>query len=180
MFCFVCVCFEFGHHEETGVSAIFKKYGLRYDVPVSYMEAGSIQEFPYLKPMDMLNAMVATNDFKRLLGNKSINDSRHLLSTFWNRFKQLYGQHDVFTNDHTRCCLDRCLPLYIHGDEGQTYKKKGVLIVSFQSAFGVGGRHAPNQRPDTSSTNEAGIPLNFLRTALQSRYCSVVCPKDWL
>lgn len=28
-------------------------------------------------------------------------------------------------------------------------------------------------------TTDAGIPMNFLKTAMQNRFLSVVCPKDW-
>lgn len=165
--------------EEDGVSDIFGKFGMRYDVKISHAQVGSVTDFPYLKPSNYLRTLVKTNDFKRLLGDRSLKEARPLLAQFWKLYQGICPRHDVFTAQHTKGCLDRCLPLYIHGDEGTTYKRKGVLIVTFQAAFGTGGRHAPNvSLKPVMETNDAGIPLNFIRTALQSRFLSVVCPKD--
>lgn len=160
------------------MSEVLREFGLSYDVPISRATVGSIEGFPFLKPSDYLARMVATGDFHRLLGGHALKDSEQTLSVFWKRFQKLFPQHDIFQSEHTKSCLSRCLPLYVHGDEGQTYKRKGVLLMSFQSAVGSGGSHAPNERPET--VNSAGIPMNFLRNALQTRYLSVVCPKEGL
>lgn len=149
---------------------------MTYNVPISRATIGSLDDFPFLRPSDFMKTMCATNDFTRLLGDKSLADSRKTLSLFWSRYREHQPLHDVFTNKNH--CLDRCVPMYVHGDEGQTYKKKAVLIISFQSALGTGGRHSPNEHPSGSSVSSAGIPMNFLRNALQTRYLSAVCPKD--
>lgn len=149
---------------------------MTYNVPISRATIGSLDDFPFLRPSDFMKTMCATNDFTRLLGDKSLADSRKTLSLFWSRYREHQPHHDVFTNKNH--CLDRCVPMYVHGDEGQTYKKKAVLIISFQSALGTGGRHSPNEHPSGSSVSSAGIPMNFLRNALQTRYLSAVCPKD--
>ena len=93
-------------------------------------QLGVWMTFHFLRPSDFMKTMCATNDFTRLLGDKSLADSRKTLSLFWSRYREHQPLHDVFTNKNH--CLDRCVPMYVHGDEGQTYKKKAVLIISFQ------------------------------------------------
>ena len=118
-----------------------------------------------------------TNEINRLLGGHSLEQSEKTLKVFWDRYKAQFPSFQLFQDPVKSAQLQNCLPLYIHGDEGTTYKKKGVLIVAWQSAIGAGSRNAPNQRP-SETLNDAGIPVNLLKTALQTRYVSAVCPKE--
>jgi len=162
--------------KEDGVSEVFAKYGMTYNVKISTSKIGDIPDFPWLKPSDFLKHMAFTKQTHRLLGGKSVEEAKPLLTLFWSRYKKVFPRHALFS-DTKASCLDKCIPILVHGDEGTTYKKKGVLIVGFQSPIGFGTRHSPNEHP-TSEVSEAGIPLNFLKTALQTRFLSIICPKD--
>ncbi|CAJ1453729.1 unnamed protein product [Effrenium voratum] len=39
-------------------------------------------------------------------------------------------------------CLSRCVPCFLHADEGTSIKKRGVLALSLQSALGAGSRRS--------------------------------------
>ena len=105
---------------------------------------GSFYNFPWIRPSDFLRAMARSGDFKRLLGGKTIHQAQATLKIFWKRYQSIYPHHEIF--ESKRDCLQQCLPLFCHGDEGTGYKKKGTLVICFQSIFGHGGRHAPNQQ----------------------------------
>ena len=147
---------------------------------MSYDQIGDISAFPWLRPSRFLDAMLRSNDIHRLLGGYSLEESQQTLKLFWSRYQQQFPDHQVFQDPIKAANPGCCLPLYIHGDEGTTYKRKGVLIIAWQSAIGTGSRHAPNERPSEppGRLNEAGIPLNLLQTALQTRFVTAVCPKD--
>jgi hypothetical protein len=118
--------------------------------------------------------MIRTGDFKRLLGGRTLQESQVTLTEFWKRYKQQYPTHELFQKKTGN--LANHIPIYVHGDEGTTYKRKGVLCIAFQSPIGYGARNSPNERPE--QVNDAGIPLNLLRTSLQTRFLTAVCPKD--
>ena len=181
------VLVNWGHHivfqpekhrscKEEGVSEVFAKYGMTYNVKISTSKVGEIDDFPWLRPSDFLKHMAFTRQTHRLLGGKSLEEAKPLLKLFWSRYREAFPKHALF-QDPKAHCLERCLPILVHGDEGTTFKKKAVLIVGFQSPIGYGTRHSPNQHP-TSEVSDVGIPLNFLKTALQSRFLSIICPKD--
>ena len=159
------------------MSQILRSNGLRYDVELSYNQIGDIPEFPWLKPSSYFDTLVRTNELGRLLGGVGLEKSEQTLRLFWDRYRKQFPSHQLFQDPVKSANLQNCIPLYIHGDEGTTYKKKGVLIVAFQCPIGAGSRHAPNQRP-TEKLNDAGIPVNLLKTALQSRFLTAICPKD--
>lgn len=122
--------------------------------------------------------MALCGDLCKLLGPKSsMKSAGPLLTTFWSRYKAAHPQHQLFKQSIP---LERAVPLFLHGDEGETYKKSGVLIVSFQSCLGLGSLRTPDsarQVEDEAFLEKAGIPVNFLKTGLQSRYLCGVVPK---
>ena len=131
--------------EEQCVSSVLDKFRMRYDVPVELSTVGDFSDFPWIKPSDFLRTMARTGDFFRLLGGKNIGEAKSTMKVFWDRYRKIVPHHGIFKSKLAGQ-LQNCLPLFCHGDEGTGYKKKGVLVVSFQSPFGYGGRHAPNQQ----------------------------------
>ena len=126
-----------------------------------------------------MKAMATCGDMDRLLGGgkASLQSAAPMLREFWRRFQLCFPKHQVFEKSIP---LERATPLYIHGDEGQTYKKSGVLLISFQSAIGLGSKRTPLAAEMTNEEKDlekAGIPVNFLKTGLQSRFLSIVAPK---
>ena len=165
--------------QEDGVSRVFAKYGFRYPVEISMTtvgEDGCVQQFPYIRPSNFIAAMSKTGDLHRLLGGmKSMKQAKPLLSEFWKRWKAGHPKHSVFSSGVP---LDAALPFYIHGDEGTHFKKSAVLVASFQSALGYGSVRRPLEKALPPEIEQAGIPLNFLRTALQTRFLVALAPKD--
>ena len=161
------------------MSNAFASSGLRFSVDMSYDDIGDIAEYPWLRPSSFLESLVRNNQFDRLLGGKTLEESAPTLKVFWHRYRQQFPSHQLFECSVKSTQLERCLPIYLHGDEGTHFKRKGVLILAWQSAIGLGSRHSPNQFPSASGKlTDAGIPLNLLQTALQNRFLTAVCPKD--
>ena len=160
--------------QEDGVAEVFEQSGLRYETDLRYSRVGDHESYPWIPPSAFLRSMIRTGDFKRLLGGRTLQESQVTLTEFWKRYEQQYPTHELF-QVKTRNLANH-LPIYVHGDEGTTYKRKGVLCIAFQSPIGYGARHSPNERPE--QVNDAGIPLNLLRTSLQTRFLTAVCPKD--
>ena len=160
---------------------IFENFRLIYPVELSYLDNPPLKQFPWIKPSKLLQSMVLMNDMSRLLGGKrTILEAADVLTTFWSKYRTIYPKHQVWTQvDAGHKDVARMIPCYVHGDEGTTYKRGGVLLLSFQGAFGEGSRKRSEEVAGrTRGEGAPPIPLNFIRTGLQTRLLSIVCPKD--
>lgn len=59
-----------------------------------------------------------------------------LLQSYWKGFRQCFPDHEVFVM-HDQDELGRCIPIYLHLDEGVGQRKRAVLIVAWQAVFGL-------------------------------------------
>lgn len=144
-------------------------------------EAPPLTEFPWIQPSRFIRAMAEMNDLHLLLGGCSLQQGEKRLLNFWKCYRDVFPSHQLFEDvDSGRKSLARCLPLFLHGDEGVSYKKNGLLVLSFQSAFG----HGTSKMSSTSIENYRamgdGVPLNFLHTGFQTRMLICVCPKEFV
>lgn len=163
---------------------MFDMWGLRYDVEISADQIGEYPEFPWIRPSKMIQSMARTNDLKRLLGGLSWRDAQPVLGEFWARYKQICPDHGVFrrvreslqTTNPLK--LTQMIPVLVHGDEGTTYKKHGMLVIQFAGVFGLGSRNKPAEDSWYAELKRAGIPLNLLGQTVQTRFLTFLCPRD--
>ena len=152
-----------------------------YPVEISCEEASPLAGFCWLKPSNFIKTMANMNDLGHILGGHSLREARDLLLSFWSKFRVLFPQHQLWSSvDAGEKKLERCLPIFVHGDEGTSYKKGGILIVSFQGAFGYGSSKRAQDIQERYQAFGDSIPLNFLSTGFQSRMPIFVCPKECL
>ena len=130
--------------EEEGVRSVIDKFNMKFDCEVTLSTVGGFELFPWIPPSKFMEALARVGEFgNKLLAGKTLSEAKPTLNLFWERFKRISPLHEVF-QVHPELDYGSLIPIYAHGDEGTCYKKKGVLIISFQSALGHGGRHSPN------------------------------------
>lgn len=153
-----------------------------YPVELSYSHVGECTEFPWIRPSNLLKAMSDTGDLRLLLGGSpTIAAAQQALESFWAKFQMLFPSHGVFKKiKDSAGTIKPCqlLPLLVHGDEGTTYKRNGVLIIQFAGVIGHGSRHNRADDEWYKHLEDSGIPMNLLTNAMQTRFLSVICPKD--
>lgn len=162
---------------------VFKANDFFYDVPMTVEDQQPLKDFWWLKPSDFLKTMAKNNDLGNIMGGFStIAKAAPLLETFWERYRVVYPQFQLFERvDAGICCYRQCIPLYLHGDEGITFKKGGVLIMSMQSPLGFGTSKRPMEMSlNLEKVGESGLPLNFVKCGMLTRMVMVICPKDRL
>ena len=161
------------------MSKVFERFGFRYPVEISVTsigQGGQVKNFPYIRPSHLISSMSKTNDLHRLLGGmKTLEEAKPVLTEFWKRWRVVHPSHSVF---QMGVPLEKAAPLYLHGDEGEHFKKSAVLVASFQSALGYGSVRRPLDKALPPEIEQAGIPINFLRTALQTRFLVALAPKE--
>ena len=172
-------------HKEDGVCKIFRAWGMAYPVPLSQSPVGDHCEFPWIRPSQMLQTMASNGDFHFLLaGHRTMHDAKEILEEFWDRYETICPNHGLFRRiRESGGKLRKCqrLPLIVHGDEGTTYKRNGMLVVQFSAAFGAGSRSTMSDEAWedwAKNVKSTGIPLNQVKTALQTRFLSFLCPRD--
>ena len=173
----------FAPFKEEVVHRVFTQQKLYYPVGISYADESPLDGFPYLKPADFLRTMALHNDLGHILGGfNTMAEAKGMLLTFWGRYKKVFPKFQLFEEVTAGLKqLEQCIPLYLHGDEGVTYKKRGVLIMSFQSPLGFGTSRRPQEMSlNLENMGESGLPLNFLKCGMYTRMLMVLCPKEYL
>ena len=161
---------------------MFHRHNLFYPVQITTCAEAPLDGFPWIRPTDFLKTLGRLNDLGQILGGRrSIQDAEKMLNLFWSRYRAIYPKFELF--DEVRAGhrqLGRCIPVFIHGDEGTTYKRSGILILSLQGALGEGtSKRCPEAvaKCEYPSKNEE-MRLNFLRPGRETRMLILVCPKD--
>ena len=152
-----------------------------YPVEISYVEDGPLQGLAWLEPSVFLHGLAQSNDLGHLLGGfRNMKEAKELLKTFWDRYEKVHPRFGLFPDFAAgRKTPEKCIPLYLHGDEGITYKKQGVLILSWQSPMGYGTARRPREMSlNIQQMGESGLPLNFLKSGMYSRMLTIVCQKE--
>ena len=162
--------------EET-VSAIFRLHNFYYPVELTTEQTSPLTGLTWLKPSNFIRAMARNNDLSHLLGGGKLEESKEKLLHFWGVYKTLFPEHQLWSEQKP---LEKCIPLFLHGDEGIHYRKSGLLVVSFQGIIGSGCSKRASDLEKKHGAAGKNIPINYLRTGFQTRMLILVCPKDWL
>ena len=164
-------------NQEGTVVRVFEEFKFYYPVEITIEKESPLEGFPWLKPTDFLKTMSRMNDLSHLLGGKAtLQEAEGVLTKFWGNYRAICPNHQLWKDvDEGKKDIKKCVPILLHGDEGVTYKKGGVLVLSFQGVLGYGTSKKP--APDHASGNE--LPLNFLGSGFHTRMLILVCPKDW-
>ena len=139
-----------GH--ENSLTNVLKAYGLQADVAISYKDVGLKNLHPVLSPADFVTCLSNERKLDILLMGHTPEQFRD----FWKVYQQHNPDHNVFREHATR--LNSCVPIYIHCDEGTSVKKRGLMVIQWQSLLGRGSANAP------------GTDVNYLSPSVKTRY----------
>ena len=111
---------------ERGAHAIFKKCGLTLPFGIHYVDVGpqGLQKFPCLRFSDWLRYLMDTGRYHLMTGSPNLEHMMERLREFWRRFAEI----KMFQEG--RVIPSLCLPVLSHTDEGRTYRKKAIMVVS--------------------------------------------------
>ena len=163
--------------EERDVAKIFARHVLRLGVEVSTGKVGSQKSFPYIAPSSWIKYMDEKGFLKHWFGlgndHTTLEQVQPRLLDFWKKYELTHRNHEVYKlAEQGALCLSHCLPCYIHGDEGTTYKRQGALVVSFFCPIGRGVAGAK------SGENSDELKMNFVGHAFRTRFVSCAMLKD--
>lgn len=116
--------------------------GLALNLPMKELQLGPGFAYPYFPPKDLLQSMASNGNFHKVLG-VPVAYSDYVLPKFWEKYRKLYPQHDLFAPHQIHLDFKHLLPFYLHGDGGRTYRKDSILILSMYNALGEGTAKLP-------------------------------------
>lgn len=110
--------------------------GLALNLPMKELQLGPGFAYPYFPPRDLLQSMASNGNFHKVLG-VPVAYSDYVLPKFWEKYRKLYPQHDLFAPHQIHLDFKHLLPFYLHGDGGRTYRKDSILILSMYTMLWV-------------------------------------------
>ena len=153
--------------KESKVS-LLEKEGLQAKCPISTMDAGLQAPHPILRVKDLLKTLDDANQLRLLTGGMGF----AAWETFWNRFRAEAPDHPVY--DVHAGHLDQVLPVFVYGDEGQSHKKAGFLVVQWQPVCGYGTSFSVKREDTDLGTNMLGVSFTtrFLFSVMRQKLYS--------
>ena len=115
--------------------SLFVDYGLQVDCEVSDVDIGLAQLHPTLGVSEYIQALSRAGQLQVLMQGQTLESYQ----SFWHKYQRIRPEHPCFKKN---MCLSRCVPCFLHADEGTSIKKRGVLVLSLQSALGAGSRRS--------------------------------------
>ena len=155
------------------MAGAFARHGLRLDVAISYARVGGNDRYPFIDAASWVEALDKHSKLDRLIGSCGATLSSTLKS-FWQNYQLDHPSHQVFSS---ALKLEDCIPVYLHGDEGTTYKKDGGLCISSQSPLGRGTSTTKLGQLD-GIDDTARQKLNYLGHAFETRFLIIAGLKD--
>ena len=171
---------------ERDLHILFRKYGLTIPVQLSTLKCG-LFHLHYISLQSWF-AFLFGDYSHLLLGGFNIDDplSTLLLKSFWQKYRDANGDHWVYSEHADN--LGKCVPYYLHLDEGTSLRKSSVLVFNMQAAWGTQTKtdferlwSAGTGRSDADMENYMleGQCHNQRGSSLMSRFLYTLIPKKW-
>lgn len=124
-------------NSERDVQRLVKVQKTKLDLPISCLQASG-EKVPWISATAWIRYIVKHGLWHRLAGLSDAD--RHLSPQIW---KQFWRQYQILC-PHFGLFLEEGVDygnlaaFYIHGDEGRTLKKNGLMVTTLQSVLGFG------------------------------------------
>ena len=165
-------------HSESGVQKVLAKHGCKMDVPISYVDLPTGKKVPYIKMKDWIHYLASTNRLECLVGTNDSAERRSICLEFWRRLEWLRPHHPAFKMARQNLLrLEDTLPLLHHGDEGRSYKKAPIMILSSHGLLGRGCHQASDKNKRRYPIHEDPLKLNFIGSTLKTHFLFAALPQ---
>lgn len=162
-------------NSERDTHRVVGKQGTCLKIPISEIQVQG-ETLSWISPRDWLRYIVNHGLLYMLSGLHY--EEKHLVGAvwkdFWTKYEPLNSDHGFFYKPDAN--YERTIGLFIHGDEGRTLKRGGLMVTSIQSILGVGFDRKRLKRP--RGANDIGkLQVNFASHTFLTRFVVSVIPK---
>ena len=161
-------------NSERDVQKVLKKQGTKLDVRVEEVVCDGTL-VPCITPETWLEWIVNHGLWPSLAGC-SLGDyegAQQNWAEFWRTYEKIHPEFDLFTMDGVD--YSRTAAMFVHGDEGRTLKRQGILVTSLQSALGRGFDEKRLGRPNDVRNRK--LQVNFAGHTFTTRFVCSTIPK---
>ena len=163
-------------HPERDAHRIMKKQKTKLDVPLGTIQCDG-HSVPWISPESWLRYLVNKGLWPRLAGCDRFDyaGAQENWANFWKEYRKINPGFELFHMEgvdfsRTAACL-------IHGDEGRTLKKGGMLVTSLQSAIGRGFDQKRVRANDRNNGQARKLQVNFAGHSFTTRFVVSTIPK---
>lgn len=170
---------------ERDLHVLFRQSGLTVPVELSTLKCG-LMHLHYFSLRSWFQFLL-TDYSHLLLGGIPLDDPRSKLLTksFWEMYRVAHSDHWVFMEHNDQ--LEKCIPYYLHLDEGTSLRKSAILIFNLQSAWGLDTATEFDKVRAGGSNLDAAMMDYMLQAqrhnqrgaSLKSRFLYTAIPKRW-
>ena len=126
-------------HGERDAHRVFGRFGLTLRIPISNVDVPGEHgqqslKIPYLKVQDFFAYLLRKHP-KLLFGGNE--DGGDICQAFWTEYKHEHPEHVIYQRFPNPKDWRNVLPICLHGDKGRTLRKSPILILSWESVFGL-------------------------------------------
>ena len=165
-----------GHAEES-VHRLFEKEGLSIPVKISYVDLQETPNVPYIKLSDWVTYLASSGRLHNLTGVKDNGVRKSLCAEFWERWRRIQPTHPIFAAaDGQKVRLEDSIPLLHHGDEGRTYKRLAIMILSTHGMTGLGSHQYRGHNLSHHSVRTDPMKMNFLGATMRTHFVWAALP----
>ena len=121
-------------NKETKLLNQIRNLGYMLETPVKHVTvdypSGSALH-PIIPVVNLATEILRRYPEKLLFGygHDSLDMACAMFARFWAMFQKLQPDHPIYSDRNRRSCLERCIPVFCHADEGTSFRRTGILQV---------------------------------------------------
>ena len=162
-------------HSEAGVHKVLSESGCKLDVPLDFVDLPTQKAVPYVKMSNWIQFLGQTERLHYLVGTSNGKLRQELCKEFWHRWSCIRPNHPIFCMAReNKLRLEDCIPILHHGDEGRTYRRMPIMIISSHGLLGKGCKQSKIKKDLPVAENP--MFLNFLGSTVTTHYIFCALP----
>ena len=164
-------------HSESGVHKVLADHGCQLPVPFQWVDLPTGVRVPYINMYDWVRFLGQSDRLEYLVGTKCRMRRRDLCLHFWERLQRIRPNHPAFQMAKQNLLdLRDTVPVLHHGDEGRTYKRAGIMILSTHGVLGAGCSKNEDGNKGTGPADADPMRLNFLGSSITRHFAFAALP----
>ncbi|CAE7598711.1 unnamed protein product [Symbiodinium sp. CCMP2592] len=165
-------------HSEAGVHKVFEEAGCSLPVRIQHVDLCSQKAVPFVTMSSWVRFLANTNRMKYLVGTSDASRRQSLCAEFWERFRCIRPNHPIFDmSKDQKLLLKDAIPILHHGDEGRSFCKKPIMILSSHGMLGSGCSKADVKQDSKISMHENPMLLNMLGSTITTQFIFAALPQ---
>ena len=162
-------------HSADGVYKVLDESGCSLPVALEYVDLPSQKNVPFIRLSSWVRYLGHSERLHYLTGTTDPKVRKDLCVEFWKRYERIRPGHPIFAEARSgRCQLHNALPVLHHGDEGRSYRKTPIMVVSTHGMLGRGCRQAKLQAG--LPIKETAMDMNFVGSTFTTHFIFAALP----